>query len=1509
MVVVVPTPHQPPHGDDDAKKNKKEEKKMTTTTDPTAAAPPHLVHAPGDPSGGGGGGPSSADIDRSTANRVLEKHLHDVELAAAAARQENQQETKRLAERLQVERVQQHLSITNPVFSLAAYRALHQRHFYSRSEELQYLRTYYFFSKQRSLLWSAHVKGLKAELKEMAIAFHAQKDWLGHLSRLAEAEQSIVGTGLGTGKSPRGGEGENVSGIPPVSQLREALLSSPSIPPIFYHAARRQMTAAEASSPPPPENNNDNEIEPPSSTILLRTPPETSGPPHPSLVGTPTTHLALYAATRDIPTTMPHAHHEKGEKKTTAAAAPPPSRWSSTPARMPTPRRTLPTPTHNGVAAITPSLRPGKNTPQFGGGGARSGPKEKEEEEDSSRASPRIPPKKNGPSASSLAHPTDLSVLVQELRKNLARRDTDLDRLRLEHHALLHSQQTQERELRSTRQHLQERTEERNSLQHDMCGKAKEIQDLQDVQKTTQEALTDLQSQLRQVSERNALLELIQDPARRASERRRRSKKKERRAIHTKREEDEEEEKEKAEYRHRREWRKRSSGEEEEEKDGGGGATWDSTKYRRHSGSGCRKHRAGGGTHHQRQHRGKGGAQGPHRHASSRPTGHPERRRTPHTRRRSTPDSSRSFSSSSSSRSSSGGSRDGSFSSSSSLVSQEKHPKSRSLGPLLAEVHRLEEQLHHYRDKCWRVQDEMEGLKRRGEVPRGVVGGHGGGGGGQKREVSSSPTRTKGSVESTEMDPTAPLLGNSSPPTTTPTAEEVVEWQRELLSCKEEYHRLQRRLERQVDTAQFREAELRKEQAEATRLQHTAVRALEAELHTAQRAQQHAEEERQQAVDQLRRVVQDGSLQEVLQGQKDALQQRVSELTQEVMEAGGRAKEWKLAVQRELAEKLRLGEEKAQLERVLQQRTQQLRVAEQEMQHLRQRVGEAEARVDVLHARFAPLEADGEKGMAAAPVVVDDPLHRPIPDPTIVKEEEEDAKEKEHTTEKRREGNGDVDGGKTGKEANAKQFFPAATAIVAGGGGGGGGPTATAMPSIPPPLLCGHDNPDAMASELKGYTALMRHHCLQQQRLVGLEEELMATTTALLRLQQSVPPPPPPPHDNQDAPGGAQPTENGEEEEAAVWMSPRLVELRNGSLHAEILRLHDALEEHRKQQAILQQKWLDLRSQHAEVEADNQLLAVGAEMLMEKLSRWKSKQKKTTTAAKRTETGRTPPTAVVSPPSSLPAPAVLPLPSHALSLTTSPTHSHALLPPPILFSASSSSAAGVAVAVAAVPSTPAKPTTAAISLTRQRIETARIHDQLSASTLGRSSPRTVQTGEGVPPPTTPTPHTKEEEENKKKEAKSSSEKEAAVGSSHFMQGVVLSPPSSGAPWVPHVLSSSPRGGTQKTNEKGEKKTTVGATEPPREGGARVTVVSVSTCLPTAVRAEENRREDPNGRKKEKKKKEEVVHEGAPKVPSNEKKASATVPKRRRVSRTPPAPPSSSTHPYAPPTPSPLLFPL
>lgn len=426
---------------------------------------------------------------------------------------------------------------------------------------------------------------------------------------------------------------------------------------------------------------------------------------------------------------------------------------------------------------------------------------------------------------------------------------------------------------------------------------------------------------------------------------------------------------------------------------------------------------------------------------------------------------------------------------------------------LLGEVKHLQKQLQLYREKWLRAQDEVEELQRRLAS--------------KKMEEEAVPPPSHGA-------PPSPPTSNES-------------YIRELEMQKEEIHRLERRLERQADSASFREEQLRQEQMDLQRHHRAALNQLQDQLQQAHREVSKAEEDRQKAIRQLRDYVEDGKLKEVLQQQKEALHQRMTELTHELAEVRGNEKELKLAVQREMAEKIQLTHTRNEAESQLRLKERQERLLNEEVQILQKKVGEAEGRVFALQQQLSLLSAAPDKS-----------------------------------------NNNSSSGSNKGETVHIHHNVPCAAVVPAVAG------------------CCHmHHNPDALASELKGYASLMALNSKQQERLSELEVKLLSTTNALYqaqheaKLEQWIAGSPLPP-------GAAG---------VAVEPSPRLQQLR-GSLLVEIAQLRDELEKNRGRQKALLEQWEQLHKEHREVRSDNALLASGTEKLMSKLTRLREKKKK-----------------------------------------------------------------------------------------------------------------------------------------------------------------------------------------------------------------------------------------------------------------------------------------------------------
>lgn len=1295
---------------------------------------------------------------------------------------------------------------TYQAFTLAAYRSLHQRHFHSHSEELEFLRSYFVASKRRSNILADYVKDLKKKLQEMAIAYDAQCEWVAHLRRLAKEEQTML---TSSAVVTDGGK----SSLPPVAaRLREAVLQTiGTAPPAPTRTTLQQMTKPQDSredvqphekedGPTDAVSHEDpllskgsitedssgstrgatrkarwassslSSIAKEGSSALLSSPP--SGIPKSAISSPlpPTSSLALYACTRE---------GKKSTEKKGGGRAPASSATSCSTNTTGTMDRRPP-----------PALRPWRQTPIFGKQRAESKFQHrgmgstavltsggmKEEANKEGNANPQegnVIPSKHTFSFptiltaskrmhSSTASPSDLQAMLQELRQNLARRDTDLETLRMEHHDLSHAHQTLERELRTTKQTLHSRTEERNLLQQECLAKEKEMEALEDIGKAARNEAVQLRSELQKVQERNELLELIQDPSVSAS-----MKRKKRRELEKRQEE---------KRRGRsREWEKKKRKEQEntEEDDRGEGNKHHGRRPFGSSGNSGEKHGRGrnqrtrcrssdssssekkrditeededdlddesyeGSLNHRHSRaRRKDGRRPPSLPRLSYSTTQRQRRNDPDEDQEERDDTrthrfrSSSFSSCSSSLSSRH--RDG------------KRPlRSRSVGSLFMEINRMKKQLHEYRNRWWEAQDEIETLRQQNRSSAGlhsntVLKKSSSGGELQikhKKEegniiVSSSNTPATLTTTETEHTATVELSGHLSS-SSSPSSTVVAQLQREIIYDKNEIRRLERQLERQLDTSHFREEQLRQEQLEAKRLNRLAIQELRDELERARRELQRVDDERQRAIGQLRGIVEDSRMKDVLQQQKDALQQRVKELSQELMECRGQEKEWKLSVQRELAEKMRLEQDKQQLEVYLQQKLNDLHFCEEEMKSLRKRVGEAEGKVVVLQERLSFLQqhppvftttTSSSSLPHPPPEGVSPPLCLYATGLSDAVDEKKKKPKKEVETRKEELPAGPVANKENPRDAiHAIERWPSTAEASR---------RVATIRSVEP--LGSHGNPDALASELKGYTALMAINCRQQQHLAALEEELMATTKALLRLQRQQEPPhqtslftsseasptSPGPDDKQEGgketrektPSGPATSSTYREGESSiatvdaspVWMSPALLQLRHGSLHHEILRLQDALEEHRQQQLVLQHQWERLRREHEEVTADNEVLALGAEKLMETLARWKEEKKRmkqhSTNHHKKTGSEKSK------------------MAAHEKQASKeTETRSHAYATPPssaFLITGSDCSPCRAAITALAC-SHP--------SVTRHRIETARVQDQISTAVFPLPAP-------------------------------------------------------------------------------------------------------------------------------------------------------------------------------------------
>eukprot|EP00796_Vickermania_ingenoplastis_P007463 gene7463-5259_t len=733
--------------------------------------------------------------------------------------------------------------------------------------------------------------------------------------------------------------------------------------------------------------------------------------------------------------------------------------------------------------------------------------------------------------------------LIQELRKNLARRDNELSSLRLDHNDLNHSRFLMEKELRSVKQELRARTDERNKLNEKLSEKEKALDLVEEAGRAALEEKTQLLQQVAKLKERNEVLELIGvgPTARRA-----------RPQQHVVIEEDDYDDGEDDWYEYvvedegeddvdgdivreevvydrvtgdpivvreirprgtsrslitrRRCYRRRSpvphtvrrtrilrSGSLSGGEDGGVGEVGDEVVASIRRGPA----RAPPGTATRRIIRRQRRVTSCHRqrtpHYGNENSSHPNSSTVHHVYNNTA-----------------GGG--GSGTPSPLLVGRDEEATTvllRSSGGclasrvaeenLLAEVQHLQKQLQLYREKWLKAQDEVEELSRR-----------------LSRKQSEAQQQQSGAA-ALVVDAAQSPLSN----------EREQRYLREIEMQKEELHRLERRLERQADNASFREEQLRQEQMDQQRQHRSVVQQLQDQLQQLHREINRAEEDRQKAVNQLRSYVQDGNLKEVLQQQKDTLHQRMTELTHEVAEVRGNERELKLSVQREIAEKVQLVHEKNQLAYTLQQKERQERLLNDEIQVLQKRVGESEGRVYALQERLTILQKGAE----------------------------------------------------------------GCTEGVHG------------------------QNPEALASEIKGYAALMSLNTKQQQRLSELEAKLLATTNELFAVQQqqqqNVREQSLRQHEAQleqwigGAPSGTAASMSPPQLEA----TPRLQALR-GSLLSEIAQLRDELGKNRDRQRKLMEQWGALHREHREVRDDNYLLAAGTEKLLRKLSKWRAKRRK-----------------------------------------------------------------------------------------------------------------------------------------------------------------------------------------------------------------------------------------------------------------------------------------------------------
>lgn len=611
--------------------------------------------------------------------------------------------------------------------------------------------------------------------------------------------------------------------------------------------------------------------------------------------------------------------------------------------------------------------------------------------------------------------------LVQELRKNLARRDTDLEALQLEHKDVCHLRFALERDLRSTKLELRKCTDQLNQLQQTLAEKEKTLDMLEEAGKAHLEEKTALLQTVAELKDQIDLMELLrkgdarEPPSARRRPRQRRGE--EEGLLHSDTDED---------------------GDRDER----------------------RRDRRG------------------------------ERTVVNH------------FHSSSSER---GSSR---------VVVLDSPSTDATIQMLRQEVKSLQKQLSFYRDRWQRSEEELEEMVAR-----------------LRKQQLGEPN------------------AEGSPATARPLSASSEAYARELHLQQEDLSRLQRRLERQQDAANHREEQLLQDKMNTERLHRQAIHRLQEMLEEKENKIRKAEDDRENAVARLRHSVEDGKLKEVLQQQRDTLQQRVHELSKELLELRGHEKEIQLAMQAEVASKLQVAREKSELELELQHRQHQEKLLQQEIQLLSQKVGESEGRAVATQKR---LEA----------VLQQYPLA-----PTV---------EAPH-------GSAGAPTGASQGKGSAPPSEPEAPVQVA-----------PVVPAPPPSTVCLpdaslHRNPQAVASELKGYAALMAINSQQQRRMSELEAELCRTTRALEELQSSSP---------------TSPSSLPSNEEGA---SPRLVELR-GSLYATIERLEEQLKVLRKNQLALYRQAEALKAESSELVRDNYVLAEGAERLIHRMARWHAKK-------------------------------------------------------------------------------------------------------------------------------------------------------------------------------------------------------------------------------------------------------------------------------------------------------------
>lgn len=345
-------------------------------------------------------------------------------------------------------------------------------------------------------------------------------------------------------------------------------------------------------------------------------------------------------------------------------------------------------------------------------------------------------------------------------------------------------------------------------------------------------------------------------------------------------------------------------------------------------------------------------------------------------------------------------------------------------------------------------------------------------------------------------------------------------YEHELRDHAEACQRLQRQLQREQESSSFKEEQQRQRQYEEQRLHHVELNVLREQLQTAKSQLTLESQEKEALVRQLRHTTNSEAMTDTLQDQTRSLKQRLTEVVTELAHVRGRERELEATVQREIAERIRLDRENQSLYHQHKQREVLERQLSDEVATLRQRLGMEDGR------RYAIEQVALIQNGNTAP---------PQPTATV-------------TT----------------------QHAPVSV--------GGAPPLAVTTASRKLSEVTPTDS-QSLASELKGYAALMTVNAAQQERIASLEAELYKVPAFL------------------------EPAAGGHTEPAGTPKgSLPLMHLdaasagggHRSSLAVDVGQLRRELQTARRGYHSLLQRWVTLQAENQSMVADNLLLADGA---------------------------------------------------------------------------------------------------------------------------------------------------------------------------------------------------------------------------------------------------------------------------------------------------------------------------